>query len=59
LSEFDGGGRMEAMRRNNSPLADRKDVSRRLSAHVDERVVLLALDQLANANLLVETGGAG
>ncbi len=39
---------------NNSPSQIARALSRRLSAQVDERVVLLALDQLANANLLVE-----
>jgi len=39
---------------NNSPSQIAKTLSRQLSARVDESVVRLALDQLANANLLVE-----
>jgi hypothetical protein len=39
---------------NNSPSQIRRTLSRQLSAQVDESVVLLALDQLANSHLLVE-----
>jgi hypothetical protein len=39
---------------NNSPSQITRTLSRQLSARVDESVVRLALDQLANANLLVE-----
>ena len=39
---------------NNSPSQITRAFSRKLSARVDESVVRLALDQLANANLLVE-----
>ena len=39
---------------NSSPSQIARTLSRRLSAQVDEQVVLLALDQLANAHLLVE-----
>jgi hypothetical protein len=39
---------------NNSPSQIARTLSRRLSAPVDESVVLLALDQLADAQLLVE-----
>jgi len=44
---------------NNSPSQIARTLSRRLSAHVDERVVLLALDQLANDHLLVEPEAPG
>ncbi len=40
---------------NNSPSQIARTLSRQLSARVDETVVLLALDQLADARLLVET----
>jgi hypothetical protein len=40
---------------NNSPSQIARTLSRQLSARVDETVVLLALDQLADAHLLVET----
>ena len=39
---------------NNSPPQIARTLSRQLSARVDESVVLLALDQLADAHLLVE-----
>jgi Coenzyme PQQ synthesis protein D (PqqD)/UPF0506 len=39
---------------NNSPSQITRMLSQQLSARVDESVVLLALDQLANAHLLVE-----
>jgi hypothetical protein len=39
---------------NSSPSQIARTLSRQLSAQVDEQVVLLALDQLANAHLLVE-----
>jgi Coenzyme PQQ synthesis protein D (PqqD) len=39
---------------NNSPSQIRRTLSRQLSAQVDESVVLVALDQLANSHLLVE-----
>jgi len=39
---------------NNSPSQIARTFSRQLSAHVDESVVLLALNQLASAQLLVE-----
>ncbi len=40
---------------NHSTSQIARTLSRELSAHVDESVVLLALDQLANAHLLVAT----
>jgi hypothetical protein len=39
---------------NNSPSQIARTLSRQLSTRVDEAVVLLALDQLADAHLLVE-----